>query len=309
MNVQMDAAATRSRVNVVQRRLRHGSVVQRHLSPVERNTLPDPGSSDDGDNSPETRFPHLKEAVRAKIRSRQYYRSAEAGADRSPAENGNSFRGVSGLLKNDIPLAQRKNGDAGEVPQDGTAPQPPESTFESSPDAPKRDVHPDNTPEPVPVLIEDQDTPPVLPGLKTESSRVQPAEPILPVDPFAVDLDRVDLTRPPAFCAPPLPEGVAPFFSSHYTLNFIASALMVEPAPPPLVIGFSVTPESAVPLSSYLEVTVRNPVTGSVLAKEGYDFLYSRDLCKHMVLTTPGPFHITLFGKRIDVELELMGPE
>jgi uncharacterized surface protein with fasciclin (FAS1) repeats len=139
------------------------------------------------------------------------------------------------------------------------------------------------------------------------SLSVRVATPILPSDPVRVGVTSVDLLESNRQREiQPASEGYTTVFRQTFMLEFSAHAIFAEIPWDRAMVEFSVKPRSPSPLESYLEVTVRDPCTGRVLAQDGYGYKYSTATRKRIRLPGSGSYHITLYGKRIEATLCLL---
>lgn len=136
-------------------------------------------------------------------------------------------------------------------------------------------------------------------------NRVCITAPILPKDPYEVNLDEIDLLEPYSSPSVETPANLETLFSETFALEFSANAVLVQISRAPLVIDFRVRPRRQTPLESYMELSVRDPKTREILARDGYGYKYSTDLEKTVVILEPGKYHITLYGKRVAVDLAI----
>ena len=61
--------------------------------------------------------------------------------------------------------------------------------------------------------------------------------------------------------------------------------------------------------NAWFEVTVRDPVTGQVIAKEGYAKAYSVDTGKSLTIRSPGEYLIEFSGNELSAQIQIRVPE
>jgi hypothetical protein len=61
--------------------------------------------------------------------------------------------------------------------------------------------------------------------------------------------------------------------------------------------------------NAWFEVTVRDPVTGQVIAKEGYAKAYSVDTGKALTIRSPGKYLIEFSGNELSAQIQIRVPE
>jgi hypothetical protein len=92
-------------------------------------------------------------------------------------------------------------------------------------------------------------------------------------------------------------------YHNHFTLNYTSIGLLATVKNAPLVIDFSVIPGNPDPVYSFFILTVRDADRGVVVGQEGYGRTFSTESPKRLVFTSPGKYHINLYGTLVDVDL------
>ncbi|MGC9436237.1 MAG: hypothetical protein ACP5C4_09235 [Methanomicrobiales archaeon] len=91
-------------------------------------------------------------------------------------------------------------------------------------------------------------------------------------------------------------------------LNYSAVGLRVPVDVVPFFIECDITPLYGNPDTASLVMTVRNARTNELVADTGYNWIYSSNREKRIVLYAPGDYVVTLDGRRVRVALT-MGTE
>ncbi|HMA05626.1 MAG TPA: hypothetical protein VKO45_06835 [Methanomicrobiales archaeon] len=125
------------------------------------------------------------------------------------------------------------------------------------------------------------------------------AEPYPPAEPYEID---------PKFVRNDLRYRVDPglfteVYNGSYTLKWSSIGLLATVEEAPMVLDFSVTPGSRDPVYSFFILTVRDAGSGVVVGQEGYGRTFSTENPKRLVFTSPGKYHINLYGSLVDVDL------
>jgi hypothetical protein len=94
-------------------------------------------------------------------------------------------------------------------------------------------------------------------------------------------------------------------FHDRYSLNYNSVGLLATVDKPPLVIDFTVTPGNRDPVYSFFILTVRDGDSRQVIGQEGFGRTFSTDSPKRLVFTSPGKYHLNLYGTLVDVDLRL----
>jgi hypothetical protein len=61
--------------------------------------------------------------------------------------------------------------------------------------------------------------------------------------------------------------------------------------------------------AAWFEVTVRDPVSGAVIAKDGFARSYSVDTAKKVTIRSPGSYHIEFSGNDLSAEIQMLVPK
>ena len=96
-------------------------------------------------------------------------------------------------------------------------------------------------------------------------------------------------------------------YSQSYTGKFQSEAVVVHLVNPPLLIDYSLTSAQS-PTRSFFYLTLRNNATQELLAQDGFFGPYSIDSMKRITFSSPGDYHINLYGGFVGVELTLRAP-
>jgi hypothetical protein len=94
-------------------------------------------------------------------------------------------------------------------------------------------------------------------------------------------------------------------FQQSYQFNFQYEAVVVKVAQPPLIIDFAVSPGSDSPIRSFFLITIRDNVTQKLLAQDGYFRTYSSNSPKRLFFSSPGIYHINMYGSFVSASLTL----
>jgi hypothetical protein len=97
-------------------------------------------------------------------------------------------------------------------------------------------------------------------------------------------------------------------FQQSYTFNYQYEAVVAQVVQAPLIIDFAVTPGSSSPVRSFFLITVRENTTQQLLAQDGYFRTYSSDSPKRLIFSSPGIYHINMYGGFVSVDLTLRAP-
>jgi hypothetical protein len=105
------------------------------------------------------------------------------------------------------------------------------------------------------------------------------------------------------------PKGNLPPVIWHQTYDgkFQKEAVDAKVLQAPLIIDFLLT-SSQGPIRSRFLLTVRNQETGELLAQEGFYGAYPENPQKRFYFSSPGTYHIDLWGSFVDVDLTLRAP-
>jgi len=98
----------------------------------------------------------------------------------------------------------------------------------------------------------------------------------------------------------------AEVYHDQFTLNYNSIGLLVTVDRAPLVVDFSVTPGSRDPVYSFFIITVRDGDSREVIGQEGYGRTFSTDSPKRLVFTSPGRYHLNLYGNLVSGDLSIL---
>ena len=181
--------------------------------------------------------------------------------------------------------------------------------------APQHQITPTPTPEPVtPVATEIVATIPT----SFETTSPLPETPTLPPTPTPPRTYAVATTpiRDPNYYPLPYystiynPGAHLPptIFQQSYNFNFQYEAVLVNVVQSPLIIDFAVSPGSSSPIRSFFMITVRENSTHNLLAQDGYFRTYSSNSPKRLIFSSPGTYHINMYGSFVSAYLTLRAP-
>jgi hypothetical protein len=94
-------------------------------------------------------------------------------------------------------------------------------------------------------------------------------------------------------------------FQQSYEFNFQYEAVVAKVNRAPLIIDFAVSPGSSSPIRSFFLITVRENSTKKLLAQDGYFRTYSAQSPKRLIFSSPGTYHINMYGSFVNVVLTL----
>jgi len=97
-------------------------------------------------------------------------------------------------------------------------------------------------------------------------------------------------------------------FQQSYRLNFQYEAVYAQVLEAPFIIDFAVSPGSDSPIRSFFLITVRDNTTQQLLAQDGYFRTYSSNSPKRLIFSSPGTYHINMYGGFVTVDLTLRAP-
>jgi len=89
-----------------------------------------------------------------------------------------------------------------------------------------------------------------------------------------------------------------------YVGRYQSEAVVAKVAKAPLVVDFTLT-QSQSPTRSFFYVTVRNNETQQLLAQDGFFGPYSLNSPKRLFFSSPGTYHINMYGGFVTVDLSL----
>ncbi|OPX71221.1 MAG: hypothetical protein A4E36_00139 [Methanoregulaceae archaeon PtaB.Bin009] len=137
------------------------------------------------------------------------------------------------------------------------------------------------------------------PGLATYTDPIPPS--------IVGDISHRMLNQSPEFFPRPFDYPTAPFFQEAYSLSWNNIALVAKPESPPFVIEFKVEAGTKNPYDAQVLITVRDNVTGRVVAEEGYNGAYSSEPEKRIIIREAGEYHINMYGYKAGVHIILRG--
>jgi hypothetical protein len=97
-------------------------------------------------------------------------------------------------------------------------------------------------------------------------------------------------------------------FHKSYEFDFQYEAVYANVVNAPLIVDFAVSPGSSTPIRSFFMITVRNNKTQKLLAQDGYFRTYSSNSPKRLYFSSPGNYHINMYGSFVSVDLTLRAP-
>lgn len=97
-------------------------------------------------------------------------------------------------------------------------------------------------------------------------------------------------------------------FHKSYDMDFQYEAVYAEVVKAPLIVDFAVSPESSSPIRSFFMITVRDNETQKLLAQDGYYRTYSSNSPKRLYFSSPGKYHINMYGGFVNADLTLRAP-
>ena len=145
---------------------------------------------------------------------------------------------------------------------------------------------------------------PAPPGTGIPAGSAVPADPLNTVSVFSPQSAYVPETSP---LPRPNEMPTATFFPASYSQVYINEGLLVSVERAPFVIEFWTRPFTNNPHFSFVTITVRDPLTGEILAEDGYGGKYSSEPYKRMIILGSGNFHVSLSGMRTGLEVRLRG--
>lgn len=129
------------------------------------------------------------------------------------------------------------------------------------------------------------------------------AEPIPPA--IAANLSYREIPTPLESFPLPYDYPTAPFFSGTYNLQWNNVAILAQPSRPPFVIEMGFDAGTKNPYDARAIITVRNNLTGEVIAEDGYNGEYNSEREKRICIREIGDYHINIYGYRTTVYLVL----
>lgn len=130
-------------------------------------------------------------------------------------------------------------------------------------------------------------------------------DPIPPA--IAGNLSYRELDNSTGFFPRPFNYPTAPFFQGSYALSWNNVGLLARPSEPPFVVEFKVDAGTMNPYDAQVVLSVRDNITGLVIAEDGYNGLYSSESVKRITIREAGEYHINLYGYRATIYLVLRG--
>jgi len=97
-------------------------------------------------------------------------------------------------------------------------------------------------------------------------------------------------------------------FHQSYEFNFQYEAVYANVVKAPFIIDFAVSPGSSSPIRSFFLITVRDNTTQKLLAQDGYFRTYSSNSPKRLYFSSPGSYHINMYGSFVNADLTLRAP-
>jgi hypothetical protein len=97
-------------------------------------------------------------------------------------------------------------------------------------------------------------------------------------------------------------------YQQSYTFTYQYEAVVASVIKPPLIIDFAVSPGSSSPIRSFFLITIRNNDTQKLLAQDGYFRTYSAQSPKRLIFSSPGTYHINMYGAFVSASLTLRAP-
>jgi hypothetical protein len=97
-------------------------------------------------------------------------------------------------------------------------------------------------------------------------------------------------------------------FQQSYSFKYQYEAVVAQVVQAPLIIDFAVTPWSDSPVRSFFLITVRDNATQKLLAQDGYFRTYSSSSPKRLYFSSPGTYHINMYGGFVSATLTLHAP-
>ena len=97
-------------------------------------------------------------------------------------------------------------------------------------------------------------------------------------------------------------------FDQSYDFKYQYEAVVAHADKAPLIIDFAVSPGSTTPIRSFFLITVRDNTTRQLLAQDGYFRTYSDNSPKRLYFSSPGTYHINMYGAFVGVDLTIRAP-
>ncbi|HUK93179.1 MAG TPA: hypothetical protein VLU98_03995 [Methanomicrobiales archaeon] len=96
-------------------------------------------------------------------------------------------------------------------------------------------------------------------------------------------------------------------YQQSYVGRFQSEAVVAKVAKAPFVVDFTLS-SSQSPTRSFFYITVRNNATQQLLAQDGFFGPYSIDTQKRLYFSSPGTYHVNMYGGFVTVDLSLRAP-
>jgi hypothetical protein len=171
------------------------------------------------------------------------------------------------------------------------------------------------TPTPVPVATTVTEIPTPVPTTVPETTPPTPEIPTPPPVPTqrgtyaesATPIRDPNYYKLPYYSTVYDPRGNMPptIFHQSYQFNFQYEAVVANVVQAPLIIDFAVSPGSNSPIRSFFMITVRDNSTQKLLAQDGYFRTYSSNSPKRLIFSSPGTYHINMYGSFVSADLTL----
>jgi hypothetical protein len=170
------------------------------------------------------------------------------------------------------------------------------------------------TPTPVPATTVLPTTIPTTPPVTTEATpEMTTPEPTPTLKHsnagWATPVDDEGYHKLPDYSTVYNPKGNLPPVLLHQTYDgkFQKEAVVVEALQAPLLIDFALSSAQS-PTRSFFFITVRDNETQKLLAQEGFFGPYSESRQKRLFFSSPGTYHINMYGAFVTVDLTLRAP-
>ena len=172
------------------------------------------------------------------------------------------------------------------------------------------------TPTPVPMAATVTEIPTTVPTPETTPPTTETTTPPpTPTQPKTYATAATPIRDPNPYVLPyystiynPKGEVFPTIFQQSYTFNYQYEAVVAQVLQAPLIIDFAVTPGSSSPIRSFFLITVRDNTTQKLLAQDGYFRTYSSNSPKRLTFSSPGTYHINMYGGFVSVDLTLRAP-
>ncbi|MDD1662410.1 MAG: hypothetical protein LUQ60_01510 [Methanomicrobiales archaeon] len=173
------------------------------------------------------------------------------------------------------------------------------------------------TPE-VPIVTAATEVPTTVPTTVPETTQPTPEIPTPPPPPtqprtYAASAtpygDKNKYYNLPYYSTVYNPKGNLPptIFHQVYEGKFQEEAVVAKVLQAPLIVDFVLT-QSQSPTRSFFFLTVRNNETRALLSQDGFFGAYSENRMKRLYFSSPGEYHINMYGGFVTVDLTLRAP-